>query len=52
MSTSNKKRGDWNMQMKIEQKATLAVRPQMIQSVQLLQINTAELKQYLEELSL
>ena len=40
------------MQMKIEQKAKLAVRPQMIQSAQLLQFNTAELKQYLEELSL
>ena len=40
------------MQMKIEQKAKPAVRPQMIQSAQLLQFNTAELKQYLEELSM
>ena len=40
------------MQMKIEQKAKPAVRPQMVQSAQLLQLNTTELQQYLEELSM
>ena len=40
------------MQMKIEQKSKLAVRPQMVQSAQLLQLNTTELQQYLEELSM
>ena len=40
------------MQMKMEQKTKLSVRPQMIQSAQLLQYSTIELKQYLEELSM
>ena len=40
------------MQMKTEQKTKLSVRPQMIQSAQLLQLSATELQQYLEELSL
>lgn len=40
------------MQMQIEQATKQAVRPQMIQSAQVLQLNAAELQQYLEELSL
>lgn len=40
------------MQMHIEQALKQTIRPQMIQSVQMLQLTTAELQQYLEELSL
>ena len=40
------------MQMHMEQSLKQTVRPQMIQSAQVLQLNTVELQQYLTELSL
>lgn len=45
-------KGELALQMHIEQSLKQTIRPQMIQSAQILQLTTVELQQYLEDLSL